>query len=650
MAMGAVATSFLLSSLTVLVCGSVQTMSSFFEIAAPLAERGFRVFPLIPRTKRPVKFEGADHFDAATTDSAQLRAWGEHEPSANVALSPDEHFCFLETDDERALREACANLPAEVFDTARVSARDNRCYFVFRQTMRTKRAGNMTATREGLDNLFEFKQHRVYVTGPGSIHPKTGTQYLADWRTIPAMPDVLLNRLCELYGAPKATVAQAMTPETARQTALLDRFLEVYEVAVTGEWFNKGKQWYRPIECPWGTEHENNSGGSSTCIVYNEGGGYGFDCKHRCASKTWQEFRAELERRFPDRRFSFVDTPEIALGKTQATPLPEVSTQSQEGRFADDWEAFYHSADDVRNAPPVSFIIDQFLAMDGITALAAPVAQRKSLVALNIAHAACTGEPLFGRFAVTRRPSRVLYLCPEMGLHSFSERLRKIGLMDYVGKSLFCRTLSAPGELKLDDLSPASLQGALVIVDTAVRYLEGDENASADMRKFAASVFRLLKEGAVSVLLLHHSAKGTKDTSELTLENSMRGSGELGAFVASCWATRLQDPADPYNSRSYLVNVKQRDFESKPFEVIGGPDCRMRYVEQDGDVTLKSNQFKGNRDGQDEAAVAILKANPDDSVRGAVERLGSLGIRRGKDWVAKQKSKLKGTGSVLSSA
>ena len=95
---------------------------SFLEIALPLAERGFRVFPLIPKEKRPVKMAEGDHFDAATTDEEQLRMWDKQEPNANVAISPDEIFCFLETDGETELKAACAGIPPEVFGTTRVTA------------------------------------------------------------------------------------------------------------------------------------------------------------------------------------------------------------------------------------------------------------------------------------------------------------------------------------------------------------------------------------------------------------------------------------------------------------------------------------------------------------------------------------------------
>ncbi len=612
---------------------------TFLDRALPLAERGFRVFPLIPRNKRPFAMAGEyDHFDAATTDAEQLRAWDAQEPNANVGITPDEIFCFLETDDERALKEACADLPPEVWDTARVSARDNRCYYIFRQTMRTKRAGNMTATREGQDNLFEFKQHRALVTGPGSIHPKTNAPYAVEWRTIPAMPDVLLNRLCELYGAPKASGSRAMSDDVKRETSLLDRFLACYEVAVTGDWFNKGKSWYRPVECPWLDEHENNNQGTSTCVVYTEGSGYGFDCKHRCAGKGWKDFRAELERRFPDRRFSFVNdepTGTLILG------------ESTERLKLTDWREHYHSFDEMENAPPAEFLIEGFLQLDAITALAAPVGQRKSLIALNVAHALCTGEPLFGFFKVSKRPTRLLYLCPEMGIRSFTDRLRKIGLMSHVGKTLFCRTMSADGALELRELTAEELSGAAVVIDTAVRYLKGDENSSEHMRVFAEDIFRLIRDGAVSVLLLHHSAKGTKETSELTLENAMRGSGELGAFVSSCWATRLQDPSSPYQSASYVANVKQRDFESKPFEVTSGPDCRLHILDKPGDHVVLNSKGVGaqaDKDGKEETALQVIRDNPTLSLNKIVGKLDEIGIKRSKSWVGNKRYEILNVG------
>jgi hypothetical protein len=318
-----------------------------------------------------------------------------------------------------------------------------------------------------------------------------------------------------------------------------------------------------------------------------------------------------------------------------------------------DWRTHYHSFEQMENTPPPVFLVDDFLLYESITALAAPVGQRKSLVALNVAHALCTGEPLFDRFAVITKPTRVLYLCPEMGIRSFADRVRKTGLMRYVGKTLFCRTMSMEGELGLAELVPEELDGAVIIIDTAVRYLEGDENSSEHMRAFAAQVFRLSKEGhAAAVLLLHHSAKGAKESPELTLENAMRGSGELGAFVTCCWATRLQDPEHPYESASFLANVKPRDFDARPFEVTGGPDCRLHFV---GDGSAPAVLVKGqggnkaNRDGHDETARAIIKANLARTVREIKAVLADAGIKRSDGWIFMRRCEIKGTGSKLTS-
>ena len=308
------------------------------------------------------------------------------------------------------------------------------------------------------------------------------------------------------------------------------------------------------------------------------------------------------------------------------------------------WMSLFHSQHEMESAPPASFLIEGFLQQDAITAVAAPVGQRKSLIALNVAHALATGEKLFDYFAVARKPSRVLYLCPEMGIQSFTDRLRKIGLMPYVGKTLFCRTMSAEGTLALSDLSAEVLTGAVVIIDTAVRYLKGDENSSEHMRAFSESVFRLMRDGAASVLLLHHSAKGTKESAELSLENAMRGSGELGAFVSSCWATRLQNPDEPYQSASYLANVKMRDFESKPFEVTSGPDCRLHIVGDPGTRFVTLSTRKGNRpnkDGMDSAAEQAIRERMDVPVRKLHEELAALGITRGTTWIAKRRARLR---------
>jgi hypothetical protein len=319
-----------------------------------------------------------------------------------------------------------------------------------------------------------------------------------------------------------------------------------------------------------------------------------------------------------------------------------------------DWRTLFHSKEEALNAPPITFLIDGFLQREGVTAIAGPVRERKSLIALNVAHALITGEKLFDYFEVVNKPERVLYLCPEVSLGPFTDRLKKIGLMDYVGETLFYRTLSADGQLSLKDtaLAPA-LPGSVVILDTAVRFFEGDENSSQDARAFADCVFGLLRGGAEAVVMLHHSPKDSGEV--MTLENAMRGSGDIGAFLCCAWGTRLQDPTRPYESASFMSNLKQRDFESKDIEVTCNPDCRMHII---GDpatrpATLQSRRGnKGNKDGLDDAAEAVIRANIKLPVRKLQEQLAALNINRGTTWIAKARGRIQlaETGEITAGA
>ncbi len=93
---------------------------------------------------------------------------------------------------------------------------------------------------------------------------------------------------------------------------------------------------------------------------------------------------------------------------------------------------------------------------------------------LNAVHALLTGEPLFGRFEVVSKPDRVLLLSPESGMISLGKRIKNLGLAKFVGESLYYSSMNSdPFKLNDPRLQPA-VKGAVVIVDTAIRFLDGD--------------------------------------------------------------------------------------------------------------------------------------------------------------------------------
>ena len=236
----------------------------------------------------------------------------------------------------------------------------------------------------------------------------------------------------------------------------------------------------------------------------------------------------------------------------------------------DDWRTLFHSYDDVINAPPARFATDGFLQEEGITLIGGLAGHGKTLCMLAMVRALLEGGKLFHHFEVTERAERVIYLIPEAGLGPFSARLRTFHLQEHVQAGrLFCRTLSAQGQLSLTD--PRLLEavkGADVFLDTAIRFMDGAEDAESS-KIFADTLFGLQRAGARTICGAHHSPKSFGKDSFMTLENVLRGSGDIGAMLATCWGL---SQIDAVSNRIFVQNVKARDFSAcEPFIIQGRP-------------------------------------------------------------------------------
>jgi hypothetical protein len=322
---------------------------------------------------------------------------------------------------------------------------------------------------------------------------------------------------------------------------------------------------------------------------------------------------------------------EVVIGGEPAAPEPPK-----------DWREYYHTTKEHDNVGPPRFLIEGFLPEQAIMGIGAFVGQKKTLAALNIVFSLCSGEPLFGKYKVTRKPARVLYLGPENGLISFSDRVNRIGLRDYLCKSFFYATMSMQEKRPLTALMSDEIQDAVVVVDTAIRFTDGNENDAAMMKEFADQAFSLIKNKAASVIMLHHSPKSMTKANELTLENSFRGTGELSAFLSVALAMRTQDMDNEYESASLFRFVKQRDFEPRPsaFEVKTSREtCRMSFIEgSDGAVVMLGNT--ANKDGKDDVAVVLLRENPQLSNVKMAQMLKAAGIKRSKEWTRLKRGEL----------
>jgi hypothetical protein len=256
--------------------------------------------------------------------------------------------------------------------------------------------------------------------------------------------------------------------------------------------------------------------------------------------------------------------------RAHVTELQTLLTRDS-GRL--NWRSLFHDFEQIQNAPPTRFAIGDFLQEDGITVIGGLPGHGKTLFMLAMVRALLEGEgqKLFCHFRVNRTAERVIYLIHEAGLTPFATRLKTFRLMDHVRAGrLFSRTLSMPGDLSLDDpLLLEAVKGADVFLDTCIRFLDGDENSAADQKKFAETLFALQRAGARTIIGAHHSPKAFGNASSMTLENVLRGSGDVGAMLVTAWGISQVDAA---SNQIYVQNVKPRDFQPcEPFVIQGRP-------------------------------------------------------------------------------
>jgi AAA domain-containing protein len=211
----------------------------------------------------------------------------------------------------------------------------------------------------------------------------------------------------------------------------------------------------------------------------------------------------------------------------------------------DPWADLFASYEKIVSSSSPSFAIKNFLQLDTATFVAGLPGHSKTWVLLSMVRSLLEGTPLFGYFNVLHKAERVIYLTPEVSLNLLYKRLKLFKLDLYLKDGrLLVRTLSEgpTPELTHPDLLMAA-RGSHVFLDTAIRFMAGDENQSIEnQRGLATGIFGLLHRGARSVVGAHHAPKAFERAQNMNLENMMRGSGDIGAMVGAAWGIRLLDP------------------------------------------------------------------------------------------------------------
>jgi hypothetical protein len=241
-----------------------------------------------------------------------------------------------------------------------------------------------------------------------------------------------------------------------------------------------------------------------------------------------------------------------------------------------------HTKEDFVNSQQLTFSIEGFLQNGAATLIGGLSGHGKTWVMLSMARALLTGEPLWDYFKVPKKAKRVVYLIPESTIEPVKHRLKRMGLYKHaLDGRLLVHTMSAGPKPKLDDPQILAVaKGSHIFLDTAIRFGSGEENsADANQKGLASDIFSLLSAGAKTVIGAHHSAKAFDKAAFMTLENVLRGTGDIGAMAATVWGVKQIDST---RNLIHIENVKARDFEPcKPFQIAGRP-----YIDRKGDFRM----------------------------------------------------------------
>lgn len=200
----------------------------------------------------------------------------------------------------------------------------------------------------------------------------------------------------------------------------------------------------------------------------------------------------------------------------------------------------------------------------------------------------------------------------------------------------FCQTIR-DGAVNLSDpllLQAVIMMHPVVILDTAIRFQQGDENSSTDQAQgLGSQIFRLITAGAQAVVCMHHRKKSAlnEDTS---LENALRGSGDFGAMSDCVWAVEHArrrkgngwdadyTKESQQLTRLFLQCVEPRDMEpADPFVIQGRP-----HIDEKGDFVVLGEEFEKDEPTptkeNDERVLSILNADPKVGIREVMRRTG----------------------------
>ena len=272
------------------------------------------------------------------------------------------------------------------------------------------------------------------------------------------------------------------------------------------------------------------------------------------------------------------------------------------------------------------WLLDKIVPRVGFAIIAGASAVGKSFLALSIAKAIASGNKWLEKYEVDK-PERVLFVDKENERASFKKRARGLKMQDVKDKiyrivSPEVFDLAGDGKEKFSefakDLSAfVNLYDIqLIVFDSLVDFMEGDENSAADTMFFFNAIRELLPGRAI--LFPAHYTKTSKLDSRTPLER-IAGSRNLGAQITSGLA--VERSTEAYNEL-IIQSLKARNAINDTTRMkvlihsITDPENARETIVTGFQYTgdLEEGVDKNNR------AVEVITA--------LVDEAGALGLRR----------------------
>lgn len=491
---------------------------SLLNEALRYAELGIHLIPLRPQGKRPLFNTGRNH-SQGTTNPDKINAWWKGNPQANIgAPCTLNRWCVVDVDGPQGLN-ALQELEAQYGELpltwiSKTGREGGAAYHYIYQWPTSE----PVPTRQLASGL-ETRAHGAQIVLPPSMHP-SGARY--EWIEEPGRasfnPTMLPLWLHKLLQAPRSPVERPEAPPrpvgpVGGETTAQRRLRALAEGIASAPEGERNNRLNHAAYVAGRLVEGGHLTGATVAGVLR-------DAAERAGLQP-DEIRATLTSGLQAGYDAGPDPDHTEAGTAVVVKLPEKRStvvEEAEAQIIDSGITFL----DLHEVMTGDFADEQWLIEPVIpkarqTAIYAPGKLGKSLVALDVAAAAACGRSVLGHPA--REPICVMYLDFEMTPGDLQERLNDLGYsVEDPDFGLLCQNLryallqpfepfdTARGGKQVEILVEQE-NPALVVVDTLIRAVEGDENTSDTIKNFNRFTGQRLKARGVTLLRIDHAGK-----------------------------------------------------------------------------------------------------------------------------------------------